>query len=132
MRVYCRKTELDVEVRTQLGPAFYAQQAFHITRGREYVVLGLRFEVGTRAFGTGVWVDLVSDFGRLISAPLGLFDILDARLPGLWEIRHWPDGGVTLWPPSFYRDYYHDDLSNDVADVVEDFRRVKERIEAIS
>ena len=45
-----------------------------------------------------------------------------------WELRKFPSGNIAIWPPTLYREFYHDDLSEDIIEVVEDFKRVKEQI----
>jgi hypothetical protein len=36
---------------------------------------------------------------------------------------------VVLWPSSFFKDFYHDDLFEGRTDVVEDFKRIRALIE---
>ena len=46
-----------------------------------------------------------------------------------WELKVDENKNIRLWPPSFYRMYYRDDLSENVPEIVEDFQRVKALIE---
>ncbi len=39
-------------------------------------------------------------------------------------MKMWEDGAITLWPPSFYKEFYHDHLSEGVPEVVHDFERI--------
>jgi hypothetical protein len=74
-------------------------------------------------------VDIASDSGYLYPVPLCLFEVIDGRVSQHWQVRQYEDGDLTLWPPSFYREYYHDDLIEGVPEVVDDFRRVRIQIE---
>jgi len=102
----------------------HGRQEFHLVLGEEYVVFGLSI------LGGAAWVDLVTDSEYPVPVPLCLFEITDGRVSQYWEARFYEDGDLTLWPPSFYKEYYHDDLSEGVSEVVEDFKRVRAFIEA--
>lgn len=129
MRVKCISTYPTQEQIDKLGEGFYPNQDFHLTVGKEYLAIGIQFEIGSPKWGTGAWIQLVSDYGRLSFAPLCLFEITDGRLSQLWVTRLWEDGSVSLWPSSFYREYYHDDLSEAVPEIVDDFKKVMAMIE---
>jgi len=113
-----------------LGQDYYQNQAFHVHAGAAYVVLGLTFHIRSNLYGTAMTVEIQDDYGRLATVPLCLFEIVDEHLSTYWVIRHWTDGTVAMWPPSFFADFYHDDLSEGVAEVVSDYARVKRQIEA--
>jgi hypothetical protein len=113
-----------------LGPGFLRNQDFHITPGKEYVVFGLTVVIEPGYPGRGLRVEHLTDYGNLVGTPICLFEILDGTVSQYWQTRVREDGTVTLWPPTFYREFYHDDLSDGEPDVVEDFKRVKELIEA--
>jgi len=129
MRLKCIHTSLTREQERDLGRAYRADQDFHVTIGREYVAMGLNFSMNSNVHGTGVWVHLVTDFGNLAWAPVQLFDIIDARVSKYWIARQL-DHVFTLWPESFYRQFYHDDLLEGVPEVVNDFQRVRSLLEA--
>lgn len=89
---------------------------FNLKIGREYVVYCLSFLGGTP------WVQIVSQSNaNIYSVPLCLFEITDGTVSKNWVARVDQDGDFFLWTPSFYKTYYHDDLSNGVLEVVEDF-----------
>ena len=115
-----------------LGPGFSRNREFGVVIGREYVVLGLSFENSSQAMGNGVWVDVLLelDIPTLISAPLCLFEIIDARASRYWELRVSDLGTITLWPPSFYRESFLEDVSDRATEAVEEFWRIYSRIEA--
>jgi len=128
MRVRCiqqRPSETQV---TALGSSYYRSQSFHLTVGKEYVAIGLDLAIDSNVHGNGVWIHLVSDHGNLIWAPLALFEVTDPRVSKYWEARVF-DEGLKLWPPSLFRDSYHEDLADGVAEVEDDFRRVRARLE---
>lgn len=108
-----------------LGPGkhyFPGQQQFGLVIGREYIVYALSILDGA------AWVDILSEFEYLYAVPLLLFDIVDGHVSRYWELRA-RDQDLAFWPPSFYREYYHDDLIEGVREVVEDFRRLRALIE---
>lgn len=130
MRIKCIASQLTVDQVSALALT-HVRQDFHVTPGREYTVIGLDLSVGSVVQGTGVWVHLVTDFGHLTWAPLTLFEILDGRVSRYWVARSGPEG-LTLWPQALYREFFHDDLSEDIPEVVATFKRVVEELEAES
>lgn len=105
------------------------QRTFGLEFGKEYVVFGIRI------FDGMPWVEIASaasfaDPGYLYPVPLFLFEIVDGGVSRYWEARRRGDAGLVLEPRSFYRDYYHDDLSEGVPEVVEDFARMRALMEA--
>lgn len=108
---------------------FYRRQAFRVTIGMEYIVFGLTFFVNSNLFGTGVVIQFQDDDGNLAFAPLFMFEIVDGRPSKHWEARFYEDGVFQLQPSSFYRAYYHDDLSEGGSEIVEDFRHVRSLME---
>jgi len=115
---------------TYLGPKFFKERDFHVTIGREYIVFALTFLAEPDFAGRGLFVDIVTDFGHLVGVPLCLFSIIEGSASRYWEIREGKAGQITMWPQSFYREYYHDDLSEGVPEIVQDFNRVRALIEA--
>lgn len=115
----------------KLGEGFSRNQSFGVKVGREYVVLALDFFIESNLFGTGAYIEYPDDeFDQVYFAPLCLFEIVDPRASRFWEARYREDKGwVTLRPPSFYRDYYKEDLFEGVPEIVEDFRRVRALLE---
>jgi len=111
----------------KIGP--YPGQSFGVTIGKEYLVVGLSFEINSYA-GTGVCVNIVSDGGYFVTVPLCLFEVLDARASRYWRIRRWEDGITSLWPESFYAPFYVDDHNEDVPEVRADFKKVYSQLEA--
>jgi hypothetical protein len=126
MRVRCVSTYPNEEQILRLGKGFYRDQAFHIEVGKDYVVLGLAFSADS-----GIpFIALVGKYGKLSHAPLCLFEVTDARVSSYWEVRVMGNGAIVFWPHSFFREFYHDDLSELVPEVVADFDRVRATMEA--
>lgn len=130
MKVRCLQVYPDADQLATLGPAFFRERQFFITEGEIYLVLGLSFLWNARLFGSGMTLQVKNDYGRPTWAPACLFEIIDSRVSSYWELKIDGDGDVHLWPPSFYRDYYHDDLSEEVPAVLEDYKRVVALLQA--
>lgn len=128
MRVRCIAERPSPEQRVILGAGFQHERlVFGVTLGMEYLVFGIRILKGL------AFVDIAQELEQLYPVPLFLFEITDPSVPSLWQIRQQDDGSLFLWPPSFFeRAYYHEDLLEQVPSVVEDFRRVRHRLEAES
>lgn len=106
-----------------LGEYYRAgKQVFKVIVGREYLVYGMFFQAGVP------WVQLLEEFGYIYPVPLCLFEIVDGRVSKYWKVRY-DEKGVTLWPPSFSREFYLDDLIEGKREILEDFQRVREMIE---
>jgi hypothetical protein len=124
--VRCTSIELTSAQRAKLGTAFPRDKAEQLTIDRDYVVLGLQYDVGSILWGTGAWVQLPLSQDKLLIAPLYLFEIIDPRPSPNWEIQLWEDGAITLWPADFYRDYFHGDLEAGKPDALRIYKRVLE------
>lgn len=124
MKISCNSKKLKTDQLYILGKHAESLNNFHITIGNDYIVFGLRFN----GVNNGCFVQILSDYNHLIEVPILLFDIIDSRSSGFWEIKLFSEGSITLWPPSFYREYYHDDLFEEVLEIVEDFKKVNQQI----
>jgi len=115
-----------------LGPGFLRDRSFGLVLEREYVVLGLTVDAAVESNGRGAWVEVLIEprVPTPVSVPLCLFEIVDSRASRFWEIQLSDNGVVRLWPPSFYHEYYHDDLSNRDPELVKDFWRVYALLES--
>ena len=125
MRVRCIREEPTREQAERMR-IFYrgGKQTFGVIKGTEYLVFGLRVVDGVTL------VDIAQEFEQLVPVPLWLFEITDHRVPSLWEARQNEDGSLLVWPRSFFdREYYHEDLLEKVPSVIDDFRRVRRRLE---
>ncbi|RFM29070.1 hypothetical protein [Deminuibacter soli] len=122
MLVVCTSIEPSQKQKQLLGK--YANRAFHLTIGKKYLVFAL-----TIASENVHYVQILTDYGHLVSVPFFLFSFLDSRVSRYWEMRTFEDGVVTFWPPSFYTEFYHDDLFEEIDSVVQDFTQVRIRLE---
>lgn len=113
-------TDQQIEV---LGD-FNRRQAFGATVGKEYLVLGIAFHINLPGFGTGVQLQFLDDDGDIGFAPLFMFEIVDGRPSKYWEARFYKNGSFEFQPPSFYKEYYHNNLSEGIDEVVNDFKRI--------
>jgi len=126
MIVRCISNELTVEQKGVL-PEEFRSSDFHVTIEREYIVFGLT--INSINDQTVCLVQHISDYGHLINTPMFLFDITDKRVSKYWEIKIHSDESITFWIPSFYKEYYHDDLFEGVPEIKEDFEIMKKKIE---
>ena len=100
-----------------------AAHDYDVVVGTQYLVYGIRGLAKT------LWVDLLSDFGYIRSVPLGLFEILDGRMPLGWSFGLLSSNGDwALWPREFWRPYFHDDLSEGDPDRNGEVMAVKEQL----
>lgn len=129
MKVRCRATTLTDERRNSIGGMLADRNSWALSTGDEYLVLGLTFSFGNRELGTGAWIEYENrrQGEYLLTAPLDLFEIVDAKPSVIWDFQA-DSEMATLWPNSFYRSGYRDRLSDGAAGEVADFRRVKEAI----
>lgn len=127
MIVRCKSTAwtLDDVAQSEGNPRFTPE--FALTRGQDYLVLGLQFIRNSSIYGRIVLFEIEQDDGLLVPIPNTLFDVVDGRVSKWWTIRQGAEGDLKIWPEEFYRDYFHDDLSNGHAETVTAFLRVREK-----
>lgn len=114
-----------------LGPRFLKERVFHVTPGKEYIVFGLSIGIDDESADCkGLWIEYLTDFENLITAPICLFEFVESTPSTHWELRVRKNGSVALWPSSFYREYFFEDVSEGVPEVLADFRAVRKIIEA--
>ena len=123
MKVRCLRDRLDESEADKLGGIWRSVSQVSAVVGQVYPVYGLYTWRGEP------FIRLRSEYGYLVPLPLCLFEITDGRVQPDWEARCNKDGGITVQPPSFYREYYLDDLAEGVPEVVEDFRQVRAGVE---
>jgi hypothetical protein len=135
MVVKCLSTYPDAEQLSRLGDHFYRRQTFVLEIGKEYLVLGIDFYVNDSAWGSGVYVEYLDEAGEgpvglILRAPICLFDTVDGRPSKYWVASKHDNKAWSLKPPSFYREFYYDDFSESIPDIVEDFIRVYSLLES--
>jgi hypothetical protein len=129
MRLKCLARELTVEQRKGTNaPALFAPR-FQITEGRAYLVLGIEFLVNSPVYGNCCLFAIQDDAGKLVSAPSMLFEVVDGRVSKYWRAGTHGEFCVMLWPEEFYKDYFHDRVTDGDADAREDLKAVVSRLE---
>ena len=95
--------------------------------GTEFTVYGIMFREGNVVYNLADTPE-----GEILVMCLAeLFDIVDPRTSKYWECRIPNEGGLCLWPRSWFElEYYHDRLSDGDPEIEEDFRRIKSLLEA--
>jgi hypothetical protein len=99
--------------------------------GEEYTVLGLTFAFNSPGLGTGTWIEYENprQGEYVLTAPLDLFEVIDAALSPIWKFRSNPEL-VTFWPTAFHSPGYHDRLSNGAKKELAELRRLKTELGA--
>ena len=92
--------------------------SYDIEPDKIYIVFGLSIRDGAP------WALIENVFHYLYLVPLCLFEIIDARVPKYWEMRL-IDNDVLFRPPSFFPDYFIDQLSDGLPEVVKEFKKMK-------
>jgi hypothetical protein len=100
------------------------QSPYAVTVGKSYVVLGLVFGREPSLLGTDGAITYTENNAYILSAPLVMFDIVDATASAIWVMRRSQMGDWCLQPPSFFAEYYADRLSDGDPEFAEDFQRV--------
>lgn len=90
------------------------------------MVLGITFLLPAPPHGGGVRYEILNDHGKCRSIPALLFELVDRRVSKHWVARQDDDGALLLWPEAFYSDFFHDDLSEGLAQAVQVFTSVVE------
>lgn len=93
-----------------------------VTAGKAYTVYGVSFRnvVGSG----GSFLEVLDDYGNLVSAPADVFQIVDGSIPQLWVARMKEDG-LCLWPEAFFAKYFFDDLSDGEPEALSKFADVR-------
>ena len=127
MRVRCIAELPTSQQAEKLGRYYKTRtQAFGIAVGQEYVVFALK------VLGGQLWIDITDphvESGYLFSAPFLLFELIDGRVPSIWEARVTDRAELKMAPKSFFAAFYYDRLFEGVEDNVADFRRVRQQLE---
>jgi hypothetical protein len=100
------------------------QRDYNVTVGRLYLVYGLQVNEDR-----SIYIEHLPDSGNLSEAPLELFKVKDSKISRNWQVKVWEDGSLTMWPALFYKEYFHDDLSEGIEENVELFIELKKLLE---
>ncbi len=108
------------------------RRAFPINVGHEYLVYTVAciFEKGEYHGLTLYGVE--DEFGRLISVPSGLFEIIDPRASRFWVVSS-DEGSFYMRPREFVdNEYLSDDIHEDLPGARATLQEIKVRLEAES
>lgn len=89
--------------------------------GEEYIVFAITIQKHT------TYIQIYID-KKLISVPLELFEIIDSRVSKYWLVSY-INSTTRFWPNEFYQEFFHDDLFEEVPEIVLKFNNVKNKIE---
>jgi hypothetical protein len=126
----CIRTTLTAEQRLATNAPGHFHPQYQVMPGKEYVVLGVSFFIGSTVYGNGPLFQICDDAGRCVSMPTALFDLVDPRPSRFWVAKRIGEADFVLWPEEFYREYFHDDLSERDAKTVATFNEVVGRLDA--
>ncbi len=129
MKIQCKATQLTEEqkILLKVPPRFNLKHGVAV--GREYLVIGISFVVGSPYYGDSTLFEIVNDQGYIVSEPAALFAVIDARCSSFWRAKIHEDGAVTLWPQELYERYFHDRLSDGEPEAKKVFQEVRSRLE---
>lgn len=122
MKVRCVKILPTLPIARRLGRHYTPGQEFPLTAGAEYPVFGLRFWAGAP------WIDIEAVPGYLVIVPLGLFEVIDGRVPENWVAAVDDQGDVSLLPEAFHDKFFIDDLFEGKEDAVRAFQNAREQM----
>ncbi len=107
---------------------FYKSQEFSLAIGYEYTVLAMSFLYDSNVYGDCCTIQYCHG-DRLAQAPLCLFEIVDARTSKYWLVKRGSGQNVFLWPEPFFREFFHDDLSEGDMHAYEDLQKIRSLLE---
>lgn len=130
MRVVCIYENIDDKLAHEVGLKNGYPRYYDLTKSKEYVVLGLSYFLNSDIYANYPVIEIKNAAGGMTSAPLFLFKVIDDTPSKYWHIKFNKEENILcMWPESFYRDFYHDDLSESVPEIKNDFIKVCEVLE---
>ena len=130
MKVKCIMNIIDDSLTKNLGLPSDAPRIYtSLMPDSEYVVLGLTYDPNARCYAGYPVLEIKNENSGLSLVPIFLFEILDNSVSKYWKCKYQNNGLISFLPESFYREFYHDDLSEGVPEIVEDFKKVSKLIE---
>ncbi|WP_261422430.1 hypothetical protein [Serratia quinivorans] len=124
MKVKCIATSLTAEQKQNMGLDEHENPHYPFIIGTVYTVLGIHTQIGRYA-GTILKIPM----RYAVPAPACLFEVVDDRPSTYWKIKSLSEYELALWPEELYQEYFQDDLTDGVPEVVEIYRRVVEKLE---
>lgn len=126
MKVKCIATKLSFSQKQVMGLKNNEDPTYPFTIGETYTVLAVHTQI---EYYAGTMLHMPSPSGYVLPTPLCLFEVVDDRPSKYWKIKKNNEHFLTLWPEEFDQEYFHDDLSDGVPEVVEIYKRVVEKLE---
>jgi hypothetical protein len=128
MKVVCTSRHPTKEQNIVLGYPNGESVGYEISVGKEYVVLGISFQLSS-PMNKGVTFLLRDNFDRCAFVPACLLDITDPRPSLFWVATRHDDFDLSLWPREFHGEYFHDLLSDGEPAETKMFRVVCQALE---
>ena len=96
----------------------------------DYIKVGTIFPVYGLEFDKGIlYVCIFFDERHLLSVPLELFEVVDNKIPSLWNFGIGKYGEVTLWPEMFHEENFLENFAEYEKDERERFKSLRATIE---
>ena len=130
MRVKCLARELTNEQRKGTDAPALFKPRYQVTIDKIYLVLGISFFVRSSVFGNCCLFTIQDDAGRPVSIPSVMVEITDDRISRFWLAKACDELGLTLWPQEFYKDFFHDRVTDGKQDELGIFKAVIGKLEA--
>ena len=93
-------------------------------------MLGMVSIIDSPQYGNTALFEIVNDDRQFVLFPAVLFEVTDSRCSSFWRSAVQQDGTVTFWPEEFYREFFHDDLSEGDPVARQVFQAVVAKLEA--
>jgi hypothetical protein len=121
MKVTCIQDRLINDQKLKLGIATENDFKYPFEIGETYTVLGITCRMGQTI--------LEMPYFYIFPAPMCLFAITDERPSSYWKIKKIDENKISLWPEEFYQEYFHDDLSDGIPEVISIYKQVVRKLE---
>jgi hypothetical protein len=96
---------------------------FHLDIGETYLVVAIYINKKN-----GIIIDCINKYGQIGYYPIDFFEITDSRVSKYWVMKIKENGDITFYPKEYYEnEFFHDDLSEDIPEVVEQFHDLVKR-----
>jgi hypothetical protein len=124
MKVRFKSKEITQSIMKKFNNTLLIKQDFHLDIGGDYLVLGLYIQLNG-----AIMIDCLNKYGHLGNYPLDLFEIIDGRASKYWHMKVHESGEISFLPKEYYdNEYFHDDLSEDVPEIIMQFQDLLRRL----
>jgi len=129
MKAILRNNNLTESQNVTLGYPAEHECCFELTIGQEYTVLGINC-LSTSRINKGTAFLLRDDIGRCSFVPICLLEVSNPSPSKFWVARIDNEFDFCLWPKEFCIEYFLDDLTNGIPEVVAAFDQVCRELDA--